>query len=135
MASAARRAPRSRAATASFTGVSRSPPIFRGYFRQHRETAFGRSFFLIRLGALHHREVQKVDSEKIDLDQYRLLSRCIGWCADIEEAPMRTLAALTILTMSMALADGQARAQTYAPGYPVCMRVTPWVGSTYYDRT
>ena len=44
MASAARRAPRSRAATASFTGVSRSPPIFRRYFRQHRETAFGRSF-------------------------------------------------------------------------------------------
>src|SRR5262245_36627806 len=56
MASAARRAPRSRAATASFTGVSRSPPIFRRYFRQHRETAFGRSFFLIRLGALHHRD-------------------------------------------------------------------------------
>ena len=53
--------------------------------------------------------------------------------ADIKEAPMRTLAALTILTMSIALADGQARAQTYAPGYPVCMRVTNWGGSTYYD--
>ena len=30
---------------------------------------------------------------------------------------MRTLAALTILTMSMALADGQAQAQTYGPQY------------------
>jgi hypothetical protein len=33
-----------------------------------------------------------------------------------EEVPMRTLA-LTILTMSIALADGQARAQTYGPIY------------------
>ena len=30
---------------------------------------------------------------------------------------MRILAALTILTMSIALADGQARAQTYGPGF------------------
>ena len=30
---------------------------------------------------------------------------------------MRTLAALTILTMSMALADGQAQAQTYGRQY------------------
>lgn len=30
---------------------------------------------------------------------------------------MRTLAALTILTMSIALANGQARAQAYGPGF------------------
>ena len=30
---------------------------------------------------------------------------------------MRILAALTILTISIALADGQARAQTYGPGF------------------
>ena len=30
---------------------------------------------------------------------------------------MRILAALTILTMSIVLADGQARAQTYGPGF------------------
>jgi hypothetical protein len=30
---------------------------------------------------------------------------------------MRTLAVLTILTMSIALTDGQARAQTYGPIY------------------
>jgi hypothetical protein len=30
---------------------------------------------------------------------------------------MRALAALTTLTMSIALADGQARAQTYGPGH------------------
>ena len=30
---------------------------------------------------------------------------------------MRTLAAFTILTMAIALADGQARAQTYGPIY------------------
>src|SRR5262249_52759205 len=53
----------------------------------------------------------------IDLDQYRLMSRCIGCRADIGSATMRTLAGLTILTMSIALASGQARAQTYAPIY------------------
>jgi hypothetical protein len=46
-----------------------------------------------------------------------LQSKCIGCCADIEEVPMRILAALTILMMSIALADGQARAQTYGPGF------------------
>jgi hypothetical protein len=51
-------------------------------------------------------------TEYFDLDQYCLLSKCVGCCADIEEIPMRILAALTILTMSIALADGQARAQT-----------------------
>jgi hypothetical protein len=50
-------------------------------------------------------------------NQYRLLSKCIGCCADIEESAMRILAAFTILTMSIALADGQARAQTYGPIY------------------
>jgi hypothetical protein len=46
---------------------------------------------------------------------------------------MRTLAGLMILTMGIALAGGQARAQTYAPGYPVCMHVVPWGGGAYYD--
>jgi hypothetical protein len=45
---------------------------------------------------------------------------------------MRTLA-FTVLTMGIALAIGQARAQTYAPGYPVCMHVTNWGGGAYYD--
>ena len=44
---------------------------------------------------------------------------------------MRTLA--LALTMGIALAAGQARAQTYAPGYPVCMHVVPWGGGAYYD--
>ena len=38
---------------------------------------------------------------------------------------MRTLA-LTILTMGIVLAAGQARAQTYDPAFPVCMHVVPW---------
>jgi hypothetical protein len=45
---------------------------------------------------------------------------------------MRTLAGLAILTMSIALAGGQARAQTYDPSYPVCMAVFRRGGS-YYD--
>jgi hypothetical protein len=73
-------------------------------------------------------------SEHVDLYQYRLLSKCIECCAYIEEVPMRILAGLTILTMSMALAGGQARAQTYDPRYPVCMAVVPAKGgSVYYD--
>jgi uncharacterized protein DUF3551 len=46
---------------------------------------------------------------------------------------MRTLAGLAILTMSIALAGGQARAQTYNPRFPVCMAVVPWGGGVYYD--
>ena len=47
---------------------------------------------------------------------------------------MRILAGLTILTTSMALVGGQARAQTYDPRYPVCMAVVPaWGGSVRYD--
>jgi Protein of unknown function (DUF3551) len=45
---------------------------------------------------------------------------------------MRTLA-LTILTLGMALATGQARAQTYDPAYPVCMHVVQTRGGAYYD--
>jgi hypothetical protein len=47
---------------------------------------------------------------------------------------MRALA-LTILTMGIALADGQARAQTYDPAYPFCMHVIQWGGGAYYDCT
>ncbi|UPJ46297.1 DUF3551 domain-containing protein [Bradyrhizobium sp. 200] len=47
---------------------------------------------------------------------------------------MRTLA-FAILTAGIALAAGQARAQTYDPAFPVCMRVVPWGGGTYYDCT
>ena len=47
---------------------------------------------------------------------------------------MRTLA-LTIVTMGIALAAGQARAQTYDPAFPVCMHVIPWGGGAYYDCT
>ena len=46
---------------------------------------------------------------------------------------MRSLA-WTILTMGMAIAAGQARGQTYDPGYPVCMNVVATPG-TYYDCT
>ena len=47
---------------------------------------------------------------------------------------MRTLA-WTILTVGIALAAGQARAQTYDPAFPVCMHVVPWGGGAYYDCT
>lgn len=47
---------------------------------------------------------------------------------------MRTLA-VTILTMGIALAVGQAKAQTYDPAFPVCMHVIPWGGGAYYDCT
>jgi len=47
---------------------------------------------------------------------------------------MRALA-LTVLTMGIALAAGQARAQTYDPAFPVCMHVIPWGGGAYYDCT
>jgi len=47
---------------------------------------------------------------------------------------MRTWA-LTILTMGIVLAAGQARAQTYDPAFPVCMHVIPWGGGGYYDCT
>ena len=42
---------------------------------------------------------------------------------------MRTLAALT---MGIALAAGDARAQTYDPAFPVCMDVVRY-GGGYYD--
>ena len=51
---------------------------------------------------------------------------------DLEEVAMRALA-LTILTMGIALASGQAGAQTYDPAFPVCMHVIPWGGGAYYD--
>jgi hypothetical protein len=47
---------------------------------------------------------------------------------------MRTLA-YTILTTVIALAAGQARAQTYDPAFPVCMHIVPWGGGAYYDCT
>ena len=47
---------------------------------------------------------------------------------------MRTLA-FTVLTMGIALAAGQARAQTYDPAFPFCMRVVPLGGGAYYDCT
>ena len=47
---------------------------------------------------------------------------------------MRALA-LTIVTMGIALAAGQAKAQTYDPAFPVCMHVIPWGGGAYYDCT
>ena len=45
---------------------------------------------------------------------------------------MRNLA-ITILTVGIALAAGQARAQTYDPAVPVCMNVVAARGGTYYD--
>jgi hypothetical protein len=44
---------------------------------------------------------------------------------------MRTLV-LTIVTMGVVLAVGHARAQTYDPAFPVCLRVVPWGGGSYY---
>ena len=48
---------------------------------------------------------------------------------------MRILAA-AILAIGLLSAAGQARAQTYDPGYPVCMHRTVWGGAfeecTYY---
>jgi hypothetical protein len=47
---------------------------------------------------------------------------------------MRTLA-WTILTMGIVLAAGNAQAQTYDPGFPVCMHVYRSGGGAYYDCT
>jgi hypothetical protein len=47
---------------------------------------------------------------------------------------MRT-SALAILTMGVALAAEQARAQTYDPGFPVCMHVVASRGGKYQDCT
>ena len=47
---------------------------------------------------------------------------------------MRAMA-LTILTMGMVLAAGQAKAQTYDPAFPVCMHIIPWGGGGYDDCT
>ena len=47
---------------------------------------------------------------------------------------MRTLA-LTILTMGIVLAAGNARAQTYDPAFPFCMHVVYPRGATYQDCT
>ena len=41
-------------------------------------------------------------------------------------------AALTILTVGIALAAGHARAQTYDPAYPVCMYVVSSGATPYY---
>jgi hypothetical protein len=47
---------------------------------------------------------------------------------------MRNLA-LAVLTISMVSAAGQAPAQTYDPGFPVCMYIVQWGGSGHYDCT
>jgi len=47
---------------------------------------------------------------------------------------MRALA-LSILTMGMVLAGGEARAQTYDPAFPVCMHVVPKEGGAFEDCT
>ena len=52
----------------------------------------------------------------IDLDEILPAVQMHRCCADFEETPMRTLA-LTILTLSIALAGGQARAPAYGPGF------------------
>ncbi|MBR0828503.1 DUF3551 domain-containing protein [Bradyrhizobium manausense] len=44
---------------------------------------------------------------------------------------MRALA-LTILTVSIALTAGHARAQTYDPAYPVCLAVVSFGTTPYY---
>jgi len=51
--------------------------------------------------------------------------------ADLEEAPMRKWA-LTILTVSIALTAGHARAQRYDPAFPVCLNVVTRGASPYY---
>src|SRR4051812_44292666 len=56
------------------------------------------------------------------------------YCAGLEKVPMRTLA-VTMLTISIALAAAQARAQTYDPAFPVCMHVFTRGGGAYYDCT
>ena len=40
---------------------------------------------------------------------------------------------LTLLTIGLISAAGQAPAQTYDPAFPVCMRVVPLGGGWYYD--
>ena len=45
---------------------------------------------------------------------------------------MRILA-LAILAIGMVSASAQARAQTYDPGFPVCMHVIPVGGGSYED--
>ena len=47
---------------------------------------------------------------------------------------MRTLA-LTILTMGIVLAAGNARAQTYDPAFPFCMQVVYPRGANFQDCT
>jgi hypothetical protein len=60
---------------------------------------------------------------------------CLLPCADAvpisKEVPMRILA-LAILAIGMVLAAGQARAQTYDPAFPVCLRVYSF-GAVYND--
>lgn len=48
----------------------------------------------------------------------------------LKEFPMRVLA-LTALTIGTLLTGGAARAQTYAPGYPVCLHV--YGRASYYE--
>jgi len=47
---------------------------------------------------------------------------------------MRILAS-TIVAIGMVLPAGQAPAQTYDPAFPICMRVVPSGGGSYYDCT
>jgi hypothetical protein len=47
---------------------------------------------------------------------------------------MRILA-LTILTVGMVSAAGQAQAQTYDPGFPFCAHTIPWGGGAFEDCT
>ena len=74
--------------------------------------------------------VRGTNSENIDLHQYCLRSG-LPCGADLEGVPMRSLA-LTILTLSIVLAAGLARAQTYDPAYPVCLYVVSFGISPYY---
>ncbi|WP_312015378.1 DUF3551 domain-containing protein [Bradyrhizobium manausense] len=54
-----------------------------------------------------------------------------GMSDRLEEAPMRNWT-LTILTVSLALTAGHARAQRYDPAFPVCLNVVSSGTSPYY---
>jgi Protein of unknown function (DUF3551) len=75
--------------------------------------------------------VRGTNSENIDLDQYCLRSKCSGVVWTWRKVPMRSLA-FTILTMSIVLTAGHARAQRYDPAYPVCLYVVSRGTSPFY---
>lgn len=62
------------------------------------------------------------------------MPQCAGVAPFSKEVPMRILA-VTILTVGMISAAGQARAQTYNPDFPVCMHVIPLGGGSIEDCT